>query len=455
MVASQAEPLFSSAPGADNNPLTSLTHPYRFSKIHPKLATSTHDQITPFAYHAAHTPDTSDITACYYTNEAWLELLPEFVSRWHGPISLVVETMHHRDSTERAELLSRLADMREKHQTLQTTTDIHLITTTTPNMTQLLTHPVAPNAFSNLARFFAKTDNIVSFPDSRLLPSVGLRKRLLSANVVKLLEAGDTVVIPTFAPLRIVNGEGKLPAPPSLTQAQNKGKDSSSEQAHHYVQEHLDTLVLPIDNWPTRKGPLVGMASSKPPSSVMNGVKSPDGPIFGLYDRSWALNHGPSNYGIWRRTAMDPQLQKLGAGLGIDGGVGGGHSVYKVDNYELHYSPLLAMSRQGHPWCNERFERNQAACGYAVWITGAELWVLPDEWAFTLEAIEMPEADLTVSEQLRVRCALNSTAFDLLTPVLGEHLFEVVHQVPRRGVHALRARVPEQGHVGPRSSQAS
>lgn len=387
-----------------------MDHPYRFSKIHPKLATSTHDQITPFAFRATQAPASEDITACYYTNDAWLELLPEFASRWNGPISLVVETLSSRDSASRQKLLKRLSDIREAHDVLKMSTDVHIVTSTTPNMTQLLTHPVAANAHANLARFFARTDNVFNLPDARLMPSVGLRRRLGSDTVSALLQAGDAVVVPTFAPLRIIEGEGSIPTAPSLTEAQDLGQESSQSQIAEYIHQHLDTLALPMPEWPTRKAPLVGMASTKPPESVMSGRPAPDGPIFGLFDRTWDLNKGPSNFALWRRTAMDPQLEVAGAGLGVDGDVGGGHSVYRVDNYELHYAPLLVHSREGHPWCNERFDRNQAACDYAAWLTGAEFWVLPDEWVFTLEAVETPEPALTPAERLRV-CVVNLILF--------------------------------------------
>lgn len=380
-----------------------MDHPYRFSKMHPKLATHTHDQITPFAFKAEQAPSSDEVTACYYTNDAWLQLLPEFASRWSGPISLVVETLSSRDTPEREKLMKRIKGLRDSHGTLKVSTDIHIITSTTPNMTQLLTQPVAANAHSNLARFFSRTDSVLNLPDARLLPSVGLRRRLMSDSVTALLAAGDALVVPTFAPLRIVDGKGKLPSAPTLTPEQERGEVSAQSQVDDYVQQYLDTLQLPLADWPTRKAPLVGMSSSKPPESVMGGRPSPAGPLFGMFDRTWELNKGPSNFGLWRRTALDPQLEVAGAGLGVDGGVGGGHSVYRIDNYELHYSPLLAHSREGHPWCNERFERNQAACGYAAWLTGAEFWMLPDEWVYTLEAIETPPRDLTPAEQLRVR----------------------------------------------------
>lgn len=385
--------LRSTEPGPENNPLSPNSHAYRFSKLHSKLASQAHDQMTPFAYHASSDPRPEEVTACMYTNQAWLDFLPHALTQWSGPVSLVVETLHPRESHDYLVLLDKIKQLREDVDVLKRTADIHIVTSVSPNMTHLLTEPVASNAHINLARFFARTDAVVLLPDARLIPSFGLHKRLVSEPLASLLDAGDAVIIPTFAPLR--GQQAMLPTPPKLSTNQELGLVSAEEDAQAFVQEHLDTLHTPLSDWPARKAALVTMSTPTADNAA---------PGFGLFDRSWDLNLGPTNFALWSLAPFDPQLELLGAGLASDGGVGGGHTPYVLQNtYDLHYAPLIAMKRDGHPWCNERFDRNAAACGYATWLTGAKFWIVPDEWVYTLEAVERPKEELSDAEQLRVR----------------------------------------------------
>jgi hypothetical protein len=89
---------------ADGNALTSFTHPYRFSKMHSKVSGGLLDEIEPcvvagtrlsihliermrrFAFRGEKIQNKGEVTACLYTNEAWLAMLPEFVKRWNGPL---------------------------------------------------------------------------------------------------------------------------------------------------------------------------------------------------------------------------------------------------------------------------------------------------------------------------------------------------------------------------------
>jgi len=87
-----------------------------------------------------------------------------------------------------------------------------------------------------------------------------------------------------------------------------------------------------------------------------------------------------------------------------------------------------------------------------MYLTGAEMWVLPDEWVYTLESIEKrPESDkqdpadkLRVSSTCLLFCflqltSLSSVELDLVT---------IVWQIPSRGMYALRSRVPLCRNVG-------
>lgn len=78
--------------------------------------------------------------------------------------------------------------------------------------------------------------------------------------------------------------------------------------------------------------------------------------------------------------------------------------MYKVIDYDLHYAPNVVMSKRGQPWCTERFENMQAACVYQMYLSGAELWVLPDQWIYTLEVMEKgtEETKVDPAEKLKV-----------------------------------------------------
>ena len=244
--------------------------------------------------------------------------------------------------------------------------------------------------------------------DARMLPSNGLRKKLALSSIRKLvLATGDVLVVPIFAALRR-NDDGMPTGIPTLPQIRSSsnldqaptGGVTSAEfdaLAKAYVDSHKSTLTIDLDRWPKKKATLVGLSSSHPPASVMAaGETPPSAPVFALWDQSWGANHGPSNWQLWRKGSLDPRLQETafsggGAGLGINGGVGGGQSVFRVTDYELHYAPTVVISRESQPWCTERFDTNKAACIYQMYLSGSEMWVLPDEWVFTLEPMEKGE----------------------------------------------------------------
>ena len=270
---------------------------------------------------------------------------------------------------------------------------------------RLLLNPVGSNFHLNLARFFSRTDMVWLVGDARITPSLGLRKKLNAVSIRKLtITDGDALVVPTFGALRR-SPEGSPISLPSLKELRAgvnldqapTGGVSEEEFAYLgsvYAQAHRATLPISMSNWPKKKATLVGLASAHPPASVVGpGEAPPSSPVFALWDQAWDPNRGPSNWALWRKGSLDPRLaesaeQGGGAGLGINGGIGGGQSIYKVVDYELHYAPNVVISRDAQPWCTERFDLNKAACVYQMFLSGAGMWVLPDEWAFTLESLD-------------------------------------------------------------------
>ncbi|KAK4055032.1 hypothetical protein OIO90_003373 [Microbotryomycetes sp. JL221] len=395
---------------ADSNPLTPYTHTYRFSKMHDKLHWDVHDEIVPFAFSATAVPAPKDVTACLYSNEAWLSTLGSFVAAWQGPVSLVFETTHSRTSAERANLMLQIQAIREADELVRRHVDFHVIgapKSTKPRALnklrqRMIEHPLAQNYQINLARFFAPTDVIFVVADPRVVPSAGLKSRLSDDTIRRVvIERGDIVAVPTFGFVRDPTGDTTEPKFPTLDDLRTRAGLPRSSQpqmgvtneefemlATHNVLALHETLPVPASAWPTRKHSLVGQVSTR--------RATPDSPTtarLAMFDRKWVNNHGPTNWHLWRKQTTDKHLEDEaelggGLGLGLDGQIGGGRDLYKVVDYDMHYSPMVVMSRQGQPWCTERFEQMHAACIYQMYLTGAEVWVVPDEWTFTLEVIE-------------------------------------------------------------------
>ncbi|GAA5983915.1 hypothetical protein JCM11641_006420 [Rhodosporidiobolus odoratus] len=410
-----------------HNPLTPFSHTYRFSKMHDKVHWDLHDEIVPFAFHASAKPEKTDVTACLYSNEAWLDMLPAFLRTWRGPVSLIFEATHSRlDEIARTNLLTRISTLRNEDSLVKQFVDFHLVGTPftvlerTLNKTRerLIKTPTAYNYQLNLARFFAQTDIVFLVGDARITPSGGLRRKLTGPGIRNLLlERGDALVVPTFGFIRDPTGEpstlnsiptlrAKLGLSSSTSPSAVDGESAQPEEATivsslagvsaeefaPVAAEHIHTLLesLPLspEDWPTRKQNLVSLVNTRIPS-----LESPTTAQLALYDRRWDLNHGPSNWYLWRKSSTDPRLLETpssggGLGLGLDGAVGGGKEVYRVVDYDLHYAPLVVVSKKGQPWCTERFDDVKAACVYQMYLSGAEMWVVPDEWAYTLEVLE-------------------------------------------------------------------
>ncbi|GAA6061141.1 hypothetical protein JCM10212_001741 [Sporobolomyces blumeae] len=417
------------AADAKQNPLTPFTHTYRFSKMHEKVHWDLHDEIVPFAFHASSKPTSDDVTACLYSNPAWLSALPSFLRSWRGPVSLIFETTHSRlDTSARSALLADIQALRDSDTLVKTFVDFHLVgapssmSERTLNKTRerMIKNPSAQNYQLNLARFFARTDVVFLAGDARLVPSGGLRRRLTSPGIRQLvLDKGDAVVVPSFGFVRDPTADPLSNPVPSLANLRTRlalgansevevgeatagpadafagiGSDEFEPLAAGYVRALYETLPLQPDEWPSRKQQLVQLVNTRVPSP-----ETPTTALLALLDKRWDINHGPTNWYLWRKSSADPRLREKpsaggGLGLGVDGTIGGGKDVYRVVDYDLHYSPYVVTSRKGQPWCTERFDDVRAACVYQMYLTGAEMWVLPDEWVYTLEPLEKrPESD--------------------------------------------------------------
>jgi hypothetical protein len=347
-------------------------------------------------------------------------------------VSLVFEDPSPRNSKARAGVLTRLANLRARDSAIRDLVDVHLVTSLpSHNISQtrerLITKPFASNFHLNLARFFARTDMIWLVGDARVLPSNGLRDRLDDADIRRVvLDHGDSFIVPTFAPVR--TGEAAIEPVVSQLRGDSPGEHEGVSEsdfgrlASANIDRHRSSLRLPIDQWPQTKEALVSLVApplpvgdnAPPPAPAEAGeadIGGNDDPfVFALYDTDWEPNRGPTNWALWSKSASDPKLYdppESGGGNGLDFSgvsVGGGNSPYRVDEYDAHYSPSLVLARAGvQPWCTERFASKRAACAYQTYLAGSEMWVLHDQWAYTLEYMDKIDDDGDEAEFLKVR----------------------------------------------------
>ena len=266
----------------------------------------------------------------------------------------------------------------------------------------MIERPIAQNFHTNLARFFAQTDILFVMPDARLTPSPGLQRRLQRDDVrAAVMERGDAIVVPTFGFVRDPAGDSTTLKAPTLHELRGRldltspagpWDGVSAEEFPALANERIvslyETLPLPPTEWPITKRSLTSQVNTRIPTA-----DAPTSARLALYDRRWDLNRGPTNWYLWRKSSADPRLhdapeQGGGTGLGLDGGIGGGHELYRVMDYDLHYAPNVVVAKRGQPWCTERYQSMPSACVYQMYLSGAEMWVLPDEWTFTIEVIE-------------------------------------------------------------------
>lgn len=358
------------------------------------------DQIEAFTYSASEKSPPKQVTACLYFNDAWLSQLPIFAQRWNGPMSVVIETLGSKTGQNKARIVSRLTLLRKKHPQIQKYADLHIVYTPYVSSQardrihqRFMTHPAGSNWHVNLARLFARTDLVWLVCDPRILPSAGLRRFLEDSNVMSalLLDNADAVVVPTFGFLRNNSTEGYLP---TLSQIDARIQASASPdaiedsaiseaRAEAYLASHYATLPLPIKRWPRRKPDLLSLSSQ---DKTTTGDADPT-KVLALYDRGWAKNAGPTNMLLWSMASSPTNL-----------------SYYHITEYDLRYAPSVIIGKDRQPWCMERFSDERAVCTYQMYLAGAKIWVLPDEWAFTLESIDSdaPTNQMTKVERLEV-----------------------------------------------------
>ena len=56
---------------------------------------------------------------------------------------------------------------------------------------------------------------------------------------------------------------------------------------------------------------------------------------------------------------------------------------FKLTTFNIKYEPYAVYNRLIAPWCDERFNgygRNKAACWFEMYLSGIDIWVLPNDF---------------------------------------------------------------------------
>lgn len=484
--------------------LSALSNSYRFSKLFSTVDSGLHGNIEPFAFNAEEPGPKKGVTACLYYNEAWLSLLPEFMKRWHGLASVVVEVLGNEDSTSARRVHEAIEDLRASDEDITYLVDFHIVYTPLPATSsiadrardRMLTKPTSSNFHLNLARFFARTDLVWLVGDSRIVPPHDLRRKLDNMPIVRTiaLDKADAIVIPTFGLTRDVPSQSTQYHFPDLDemregQASGLGSDEIVEEegeayrslAQDYVRSVLASLPIPLSHWPNRKDPLAGLAANRPPGSLIPAhLAAHQGPLFYLSDVGWDKGKGPTNFQEWRKHRRSPPSSSGDGGAGVqqDGQEAQEEqedAFYLLRDHDPQYSPSLLIGKDRQPWCPERFEHNRAACAYQMFIAGSNMHVMSDGWAYTFADVDDAYGDQDSDEADRLKVgpgvsgckrstlsAQSSSDADvclrfprrsLLTPdPTGYRHNASLHQIPLRGVHTLRPQLCFDWLVGDRTS---
>lgn len=410
------------------NPLTSFSNEYRFSKMFSKIDATIFGQMEPFLFQAESSGQGGDVTACLYFNDAWVSQLPTFMERWRGPVSIVYELAENNTSPDRLALIQRLQDLRERHPLIKQFADIHAVYNNPQTGLQarrlnerLILRPVASNFQLNIARFFAKTDMVWLVSDARILPAHNLRQQLNDIEEVRsyTMDFADAIIVPTFGATRSNSPNStELPllaevrASIGLSGTLQDGVDKEDffKLSKAYVSAHFDSIPLDPKDWPSDKKSLDGLAASHPPPSLLpEHLQGAEGPIFTLFDRRWEAGKGPTSFSKWKAAQYE-----AGKHTNEDHSTDSpttSNGFYEVIDYDLHYAPSLVIGRDRQPWCTERFEYNRAACIYQMYLQGANKWVLPTSWAYTVEQTDKHAPKEPKNDAEKLKSAVQSRLY--------------------------------------------
>ncbi|KAG0054031.1 hypothetical protein BGZ83_012107 [Gryganskiella cystojenkinii] len=304
------------------------------------------DNIQPFFVRSESTPRADDITLATFVPQESLSELVRLVEHFPGPISVVMHIDHPSDESGAANPISRLHTMRASHPKIRAQVDIHLITTPqTHRRPDSTTVQEQSNLHRNLARFFARTDFVLLLEADGSMPMTDVTKSFKDRTAwMDKLRSGNVFVLPGF--------NVSMAAPAIEAEEDTANSDALS---------HGLVPVLNKDQLPHTKDALLTQVHE---SHIV------------LSEKTWKRTIRNVDFNTWAT-----QQSRLSS----------------IQNYDPFFAPSVILRRDKMLWCPERFGNNQAACLFELYLSGADFWVLPND--FTVNSGERKEAVITEREK--------------------------------------------------------
>ncbi|KAF9934195.1 hypothetical protein BGZ75_009975 [Mortierella antarctica] len=299
------------------------------------------DNIQPFYIRATGTPQPDQITLATFIPQDELSELAALVERFSGPISAVLHIEHPSDVPGASNPIKRLHSMRASNPKLREQVDIHLITTPASHRQAAVLQQ--GNLHRNLARFFARTDFVLLMDSDGSLPVTDVAKSFKDdPQWTEKLRTGNVFVLPGF----------------------NVSMVEPNERSNRDNVDSNNAELVPALNQ-------AGIPTSK--ESLLQEVQ--DGRIV-LSEKTWKKTIRNVDFNTW---ATQTRLSA-------------------IQNYDPYFSPSVIIRRDKMLWCPERFGNNHAACMFELYLSGADFWVLPND--FTINTSTRPELEITEREKI-------------------------------------------------------
>lgn len=297
------------------------------------------DNIQPFYIRSTSTPRPDDITLATFVPQDELSELASLAERYPGPISAVLHIDQPSDAPGASNPINRLMAMRASNPKVREQVDIHLMITP-PG------HRQAPiqqqtNLHRNLARFFARSDFVLLLDSDGSLPVTNVAKSFVDhPQWMEKLRTGNVFVLPGFNVS-------------TTTTATTQDDDTLANPGM--------VADLGVANLPTDKEQLLRY--------IRGGQVS-------LSEKTWKKTIRNVDFNAWA----------------------GQTRLSAIQNYDPSFSPSVVIRKDKMLWCPERFGDNHAACMFELYLSGADFWVLPND--FTVNAGTRPEIVVSDREQM-------------------------------------------------------
>ncbi|KAF9975333.1 hypothetical protein BGZ65_008308 [Modicella reniformis] len=353
-------------PNAPYSVVSNLSTSAIVSKMFTYSTADITDNIQPFFVRSTSTPRPDEITLVAFVLQDELSELATLVERFPGPISAVLHIEHPSELPGASNPIKRLHAMRASNPKLRQQVDIHLITT--PKTHRQAAILQQSNLHRNLARFFARSDYVLLMDYDGSFPATDVSKSFADhSDWMERLRAGNVFVLPGF-------NVSMVPVDEQQQQQQAAGVAGAA----------LLTPALSQANLPAHKEALLDLLR--------------DGQMV-LSEKTWKKTIRNVDFHAWATTHKD----RLSA----------------IQNYDPYFSPSVVIRRDKMLWCPERFDNNHAACMFELYLSGADFWMLPEDFSVhggTRRELESSAREKTINTRLNQKfheeaCLKHARAF--------------------------------------------